>query len=252
MVMKIENYEGSADTFTFPHNPNIVDDPLVNNYTQKIIPYQSRHIFISGGGVMPKPIVITGHFDGTTKNADYANLSKHVYESKLLKKLYFKSDRFYLGFGKMTKQIFTGGRTNFVDYVATFETNIGVLFGDTQRVSGTNAGNVETFVEEITGTIVSGAADVTISDGTNSFTLDSSKFATGNSFVYKFVSMRSAGGSIVITEYRYIEIAGSQVKGIRTTGGDGIPKLAAGVNMSTIVLTNLSTPVVKFRDGFSS
>ena len=250
--MKIENYEGTADAFTFPHNPNVFDDELVPNNTNTLIPYASQHIFVSGGGVNPKKIVLTGHFDGANKNTNYQDLSKHVFETKKLKKLYFGTDRFYLGFGKQIKQVNTGGRTNLIDYIMSFETITGIILGNTQRNSGTNEGNVTTYIEEITGTITDGAVDVTVTDGTNSFTLDSSTFATGNDFVYKFVAMVSSGGGIYITEYRYITIEASQVKGIKTTGGDGIPKLAPGANVSTITTTNLTTSVENFRDGWSS
>jgi len=252
MVMKIANYSGAADTFTFPHNPNVFDDELVPNNTNTQIPYALQHIFVSGGGANPKKIVLTGHFDGASKNTHYQDLSQHVFETKKLKKLYFGTDRFYLGFGKQIKQVNAGGRTNIIDYIMSFETITGILLGETQRTSGTNEGNVTTYIEEITGTITDGANDVTVTDGTNSFTLDSSTFATGNAIVYKFVEMVSSGGGISVTEYRYITIAGSQVKGIKTTGGDGIPKLAAGTNVSTITTANITTSVEKFRDGWSA
>jgi len=250
--MKIANYSGAADTFTFPHNPNVFDDELVPNNTNTIIPYGLQHIFVSGGGVSPKKIILTGHFDGASKNTHYQSLSKHVFETKKLKKLYFGTDRFYLGFGKQIKQVNAGGRTNLIDYIMSFETITGILLGETQRNSGTNEGNVNTYIEEITGTITNGANDVTVTDGTNSFTLDNSTFATGNAIVYKFVAMVSSGGGISITEYRYITIAGTQVKGIKTTGGDGIPKLAPGINVSTITTANITTSVEKFRDGWSA
>jgi len=252
MAMKIENYEGTADAFTFPHNPNVFDDELVLNNTNTQIPYALQHIFVSGGGAAPKKIILTGHFDGSGKLGDYQDLSKHCFETKKLKKLYFSSDKFYLGFGKQIKQVNAGGRTNFIDYIMNFETITGILLGDTQRTADTNAGNVNTYIEEITGTITNGAVDVTVTDGTNSFTLDNSKFSTGNAFIYKFVYMVSSGGGIATTEYRYITIEGTQVKGIKTTGGDGIPKLAPGINVSTITTTNLTSSVEKFRDGWSA
>ena len=100
MVMKIENYEGAASTFTWDYNPNTFDDAIASDYTTTHFPYQRRHHFVSGGGVLPKTIILTGHFSGADKNTDYRTLSGHFIENTKLKKLYFDSNRFYLGFGK--------------------------------------------------------------------------------------------------------------------------------------------------------
>ena len=123
MVMKIENYEGTADTFTFPHNPNSFDAPIVSNHTITKIAYQKHHILVSGGGIEPKGLVLTGHFDGADKRSNYRDLAKHFQETTKLKKLYWESDKFHLGVGREIKETNSGGRTNFVDYVGTFETS---------------------------------------------------------------------------------------------------------------------------------
>jgi len=259
MTMKISNYFGAASTFTWPNNPNTFDDSISSNYTITNIDYQRYHIFVSGGGVPPKTIVLTGHFYGTDKNTDYRTLSGHFMENYKLKKLYFDSDRFYLGFGKLIKKTHSGGRTNFVDYVATFETVVGVLFGETQKTSGTNAGNVTTFVEEITGRH-DGAGDVVISDALgNQITIPEAAFSGKTYFKLKFVKMVDSGDGIYVTEYNYFEVCATadgtytQVKTVQTTDGFGMIQLAADANITTVTVTNTTgTLTKKFRNAYSA
>ena len=120
MAMKIANYSGDADLFTFPNNPNTFDDAIVPNYTKTNVDYQRFHYFVSGGGIAPKMVVLTGHFHGTDKNTNYLALSKHFSETEKLKKLYWESTKFYIGVGNQIKKTHTGGKTNFIDYVANF------------------------------------------------------------------------------------------------------------------------------------
>ena len=259
MVMTLSNYSGTASTFTFPTNPNTFDDNISSNYTITNIMYQRYHIFVSGGGLTPKSIVLTGHFFGADKNTNYRTLSGHFMENYKLKKLYFDSDRFYLGIGKAIKKTHTGGRTNFLDYVATFETIVGILFSNTQKTTGTNDGNVNTFVEEING-IHDGAGDVVISDGLgNQITIPESAFAGKTYFKYKLVKMVDSGDGIYVTEFGYFEVCAtidgtySQVKSVRTTDGFGLIQLAPASNITTVTVTNSTgTLTKKFRDGYSS
>ena len=74
MVMKIENYSGAASTFTWPNNPIVFDDPISANYTITSVGYQRHHYFVSGGGTIPKTIVLTGHFFGSSKVTNYRTL----------------------------------------------------------------------------------------------------------------------------------------------------------------------------------
>lgn len=250
--MKIENYSGTADTFTFPYNPQSFDVPIDSNYTITKIGYQKHHILVSGGGIDPKGIVLTGHFAGTNKMTNFRSLSKHFAENTKLKKLYFESDKFHLGVGKQCKRTHAGGRTNFIDYVATFEAIVGVLFGDTEKTSGTNDGNITTFVTEITGTVTSGSSDVVISDALgNEITIDSSALSTSDTFTYKFVEMVDSGSGIYVSEYAYVEINSVESNNVQTTDGFGVLQIASGANVSTITTTNLSTVTVKFRDGYA-
>jgi len=251
MVMMLSNYTGTADTFTFPHNPQSFDDPIDNNYSITSIPYSRYHILVSSGGIPPKSIILSGHFDGASKLTNYRGLAKHVAENNLLKKLYWETDKFYLCVGKQIKQTNTGARVNMIDYVATFETILDILFGNTQRTSGVNAGNTTTFIEDISGTVTSGASDITISDGLgNSISIPASSLTTGQAFSLKFVNMVSAGGGIYVSEYNYCEVDSTQINTVQTTTGSGLLQLAAAANMTTITTTNITDTVVKFRDGW--
>ena len=261
MVMKIENYTGSASTFNWPNNPNSFDDNISSNYTITNIDYQRFHIFVSGGGVAPKAIVMTGHFFGSSKFTNYTTLSGHFMENFKLKKLYFASDRFYLGVGKEIKKTLSGGRTNFLDYVATFETIVGVLFDDTQKThtdgggEETNSGNVTTFIEEISGVVTSGASDVVITDtiGINEITIPAGSLTTGQTVVVTFVKMVDSGDGVYVSEFNYTTVAGSQIKTVKTTNGFGIIQLGAARTTSDIGVTNLNaTYTIKFRNAYSS
>lgn len=250
--MKIENYEGTASTFTWPNNPKVFDDDLVSNFEISPLVLRQTHIITSGNGISPKSLVLTGFFHGASRRTNYRTLTGHWHESKKLKKLYFESDKFYLGVGKQIKQTNTGGRTNFVDYVATFQAIVGVLFDDTQKTSGTNDGNVETFVESITGTVTSGGTDVTVSDGLgNSIKIQTVGGDAAQSFTLKFVTMKDASGGISISKYNYCEINGTE-RFVETTGGFGMIKIDASANVSTVSTTNLGSVTTTFRDAYSS
>ena len=255
MVMSISNYSGTASTFTFPNNPNTFDDAVSSNYTITSIAYHRHHVFVSGGGVSPKSIVLTGHFFGTTKNTSYNTLSGHFMENYKLKKLYFETTKFYLGFGKAIKKTHTGGKTNFLDYVATFETVFGILFSNTQKTTGTNEGNVTTFIEEITGQY-DGAGDVVIADGlSNTITIKSAKFAGKTYFKYELVKMVSSGGEIYNTDFGVFSVSAT-ADGTYTEVSNsttGLIKLEAAANITTVSVSNTTgTLTKKFRDGFSS
>ncbi len=260
MVMKIENYVAPASTFTWPNNPNVFDDAISSNYTTVNINYQRHHVFVSGGGVIPKTIVMTGHFSGTNKLTNYRTLSGHFMENTKLKKLYFESDKFFLGFGKEIKRTHTGGRTNFLDYVATFEAVIGILFDDTQQThtdggaEKTNDGNVTTFIEEISGVVTNGASDITVADSIgNEITIPAASLTTGQAVVVKFIQMVDSGDGIYVTEYNYTTVAGSQIGTARTTDGFGLIQLEADATTADITVTNLDAGyTIKFRDAYSS
>jgi len=257
--MSISNYSGAADTFTFPHNPNTFDDTLNSNHTFTNIAYQRHHIAVSGGGIDPLSLILTGHMDGTNKLTDYRSLRKHFQETIKLKKLYFETDKFYLGIGKQIKKTNTGGRTNFIDYVATFQTIIGILFDNTQQTytnggaHKTNDGDVTTFIEEISGTVTSGASDIAVADALgNSLKIPTASLTTGQAVVITFVKMVDSGSGIYVTEYNYCTVAGTQIKTIQTTGGFGLIQLAAAASTSGLTISNLAAGyTIRFRNGWS-
>lgn len=260
MAMKIENYDGTADLFTFPNNPNSFDDELVPNYTTTNVDYQRFHYLVSGGGIAPKMLILTGYFFGTDKNTNYLSLSKHFVETQKLKKLYWESDKFYLGVGNNIKKTHTGGRTNFLDYVANFQTIVGILFSSTQQTytNGgshlTNSGNTTTFIEEISGTVTSGDSDLVISDGLgNEITIPSSALTTGQEIIIKFVEMVNSGDGIYVTEYNYTTIAGTQTNSVQTTSGLGLLQIESGLTTSTMSVSNLDAAyTIKFRNGYTA
>ena len=251
-LMSISNYVSPADLFTWPNNPNVFDDTVDSNHQITKIGFQRHHILISGGGIDPESIILTGQFNGAARFTNYRLLSKHFVQTTSLKKLFFESDKFYLGIGRQIKKTHSGPRTMFIDYVATFETILGILFGSTAKTSGTNAGNVNTYVTTITGTVTDGAADIVITDAfDNQITIPASALTTGQAIVYNLVKMVDSGSGIYVSEYAYVSIAGTQTKTVQTTGGFGILQLAPAANITTVTTTNLTDAVKTFFDGYS-
>ncbi|MDI3476931.1 MAG: hypothetical protein PWQ59_456 [Thermoanaerobacterium sp.] len=261
MVMKIENYETwksgiDLDTFTFPHNPSSFDNQVSSNHTITAIPYSEHHIIISGGGHSPITYVLQGFFDGDQKWTNYRNLAKHIHETDKLKKLYFESDKFAVVIGKDIKRTHSGGRTNFIDYVATLESPIEILFGDTLKDNSveaeTNDGDVTTFIEKITGTVTDGNQDIVLSDAIgNRIKIDSSHLTTGHNIVMRLLTFTKGTTNIYKTKYCYVLDTSTGAELTTITTGFGVLKLAAGASTSTISISNLSSPVIYFRDGYS-
>jgi len=247
----VENYDGTADTFTWPYNPQAFDSTTDSNHQITPLPFYRHHILVSGDGIAPKGIILTGHFSGSSMLTDWRNCNKHFSETSKLKKLFFESDKFHLGVGKQIKRTHAGGRTNFIDYVATFDAIVGILFGSTEKTSGTNAGNTKTFVTEITGTVTNGASNVVLEDAIgNTITIPASALTTGHSFKYQLVKMINSGSGIFVSEYSYVEVNGVHIKTVRTTGGMGVLQIEPGENITTVTTSNLSTVTRKFRDGY--
>lgn len=245
MAIKIENYIGSADTFTWPNNPNVFDADMVSNHSITKITYQKHHIVISGGGIEPKGIVLTGQFNGANKRVNYRSMTRHFQETTLLKKLYWETDKFYLGIGKQAKETNSGGRTNFVDYVATFETILGILLDDTEDTSGTNDGNVTTFVTEIIGTVTNGAANITITDNIgNSISIPLAILTTSQNFLYRLVQMVDSGSGIFVSEYAFVAL---EVDAGTTTSTTANKLVQSGQNFSSTV--NVGDIVRNTSDG---
>jgi len=234
MAMSIANYIGLVGTFTFPYNPQSFDDSTDSDHSTKHIPYSDRNIQTAAeGGISPKMPVLQGHFSGTDKRTNYRHLHRHLeMETHRFKKLYFEADKFFLGIGKGCKGTNTGGRTNFIDYVASFECAIGIQLGDTQRTTGTNAGNVPTYVEEIVRIVSSGASDVTVTSGDVVMTIPSSALTTNDKFVFKFIQRVNAGGDIYTTEFNYV---GLGVDSGTTTSTSSFKLVQTGQNFLTTI-----------------
>jgi hypothetical protein len=256
--MKIENYEGTADTFTFPHNPKVYDNSLEKFVDVKNNPYYFSFYGMASPLKNRQSIVINGHFDGSTKNSDYRNLSKHCNESAL-KKLYFENTKFAIVIPNQCKRTHSGGRTLFIDYVASFTSPFSMLFSSTQKNGGStsaeeNEGNILTPIEKITGSVTSGTK-VQINDvNENGFEFTPSN--TGTMTVY-LIKMGSLGGDLVMTEYIYIDVGGTQYTPILSNSDKRIfltleadESLDDAFNGATISgVTNLT---FYFRDGYSS
>ena len=230
--ISISNYVGLADTFTFTYNPMSFDVPFDSDHTTTHIPYTDRNISVSAGGIMPRLLVLSGNFSESSRRANYRSLIKHINENYRLKKLYWESDKFYLCLGKNVKETNQAGRTNFIDYVATLEAVIGILFGNTQRTSGTNDGDITTYLEELTGTVTNGASDITITDNFgNQVTIPNSVLTTSQNFVYKFIA-QVYGGGLYVTEYR---VVGLEVDSGTTTSDSSYKLVQTGQNFTSTV-----------------
>jgi len=251
--MKIDYYDIATNVLTFSVNPQSMDDQISSNYDVKTMLYQRYHMFFGLGGLQPKQVVLTGYFFGTNKMTDYGNLASRWADTQHIHKLYFQSDRFYLGVGQNIKMTQTSSRTNFTDYVATFQTFIGILLGDSAKTTGTNGGNVPTYVTTITGTY-SGSGNVVITDGYgNSTTINGASLVSYTHWRYSLVKLVNAGSNLYYTEYGYCE---------KSTDGNTYTQVAAthspwpilmidvGANVSTITITNSGTNTVTFRDGW--
>jgi len=205
MVMKIENWNGALDTFTFPYNPTVFDVTADSDYVMSTYNYQGYGILSSSGTRFPLSLVLTGHFSGTSKTTNFDTFAQHFGESDRLKKLYFESTKFYLGVGQQLKKVHSGGRTNFIDYVFPFKGICGIAFGDTERTSGTNTGNATTYVKRIIGTVTSGASAVTLSDALGlTVTVPASVLTTNEKVLYQFVWMANTGIGVFQTMYGWV------------------------------------------------
>lgn len=266
--MKVENYTGTADTFTFPHNPQVFDDAIDIFTDQRDYAYAFSYFGKTNPLKARRNIVINGHFDGASKSTHYIDLANHMNSNKL-KKLYFDTDKFYIVLPLQIKKTHSGSRTNFIDYVASFVSPFGILFSNTQKddtfTTGTtswgddtikNAGDAFTPIEKITGT-VSDTDTVTIKDVDDngfSFTAD----GTGTVTIY-LIYMTDLGSDNYFTEYLYaITVSTIQKLTVATNNKSMILGLDADQKLSELFaadgsdFTNITNPTFYFRDGYMS
>ena len=262
-MVKIENYEVTADTFTFTNPPDVFDDAGEANSSAITVPYFSEHVHIGAGGVKPKVLVITGRISGATRNAEFRELCKHfLLEDQKLKKFYFEDDKFYLGHGITCRKTNSGEAVGFINYVATFKVLLPVVFSNTQKVANsgsaeTNQGNLYTYVEEVSGQVANGSVDVTITDSFGYIiTIPSSKINTNDNLVIKLVSMKSVGGGVKYTFYNYLTINATETNGLKDNRYGALKMeegdVAGGGGSPDIVPTNLNSWSIKFRDGYAA
>ena len=257
MVITLSNYDGTGTAFSFPYNPITFDDTIDANHQTTNIDFSNYSFIVSGGGSEPREIVLTGHFSGSSKETYYRELSKTIAEKKI-KMLNFHGDKFYLCIPKQVKRTSSGGRTNFIDYVVTFETIIHILFGSTLRTSGTNAGDATTYIQRIDGRVSNGTLNVVISDALgNQFTIPQTSLDTGDYIRVELVEFVDDGSGFMSTEYIWVKKGTDGVhytaigKYIQNTGYSCFLQLAVGANISTITTTNLTSVTKYFRDGWS-
>jgi len=254
-AIKIDNYEGSADLLTFTVNPRVFDTQRTPFVDRRDFPYAFTFIGLTDLLKATQSTILTGYTTGATKLSDFRDISKQFIEPKL-KKLYFSSDKFRIGIGTGCKDTNSGTRTNYVDYVASFFSPFGILFGDTQNSvayndnTDANDGNIFTPLEEITGSVTSGQT-VSIVDGDgNGFTFVASGSGT---FTFKLITLQSLGSGIQNAAFLVGSI-GSTEQHLKVANDDKsmIIGLESGETMNDISInqTNI-TGAYKFRDGYS-
>lgn len=251
MAMTIANFIGLVDTFTFPHNPQVFDVAAQNNMEIKRHAHYNYATVISTGGVLPKSIILNGHFDGSSKRTNLNDLTKHIQQSQHLKMLIFEATKFHLVVGNQVKETNSGRKTNYIDYVAAFTSIVPGVFSSTLKThtdggaEQTNAGTGSTFVFEIAGTY-DGTGDVVLGDSLgNSLTVASGAFSGTEKVIYRLVvNVPSGSGTLTyVTEYGYVGIQPAYTNSGTTTSATayklndtgGTPNFSATINVGDLV-----------------
>lgn len=260
--MKIENWETykgsiSADTFTFPNAPRVFDVDMNKFVDRRAFAYAFTYFGLTDPLKSGQGFVLNGQFNGSNKNTDFRSLHRQ-FNSQEVKKLYFSSDKFAIGFGTGLKRTHTGGRTNFIDYVANFVSPFGVLFGDDERSgledsSTENSGDAFTPFTRITGHVTKDQTVVINDSDGNGFTFVASD--TGN-FNLRLIYLTDSGDNNRFTEYWYGEIGGvAQSLFVSDNSKSIILGLESGESPDDIfsggTIENI-TPTFYWHDGYSS
>lgn len=258
--LKIDDYENTSDSFTFPYNPNSIEMVTTKFLDNRTLPYSFRFLGFTSSAKSGINITLNGHFDGSTKNSNYRSLVKKVNSPTMLR-LFFETsyDKFYLCTGAVVQKVPTGSRPLHVDYVASFISPFGILFDATQKhgddsSSEENAGDMQTLIEKITGEVVKNVA-VTIADKDgNGFTFVPSENGT---MTYYMIKVRDLGNAIYIAEYGFVDVEGTaQIITNASTSGDLFLKLNPGDSLNDIfatgTITGITDIVFYFRNGWAS
>lgn len=265
--MKIDNYTDangySANTFTFPHNPNAFDVQTDNFVDQQNFAYAFSYFGMTNPIKNKQSGIIKGHFDGASKLSNYRSLSAH-FNSNKLKRLYFGSDKFMIVVPQGIKRTHLGGRTNIVDYVATFISPFGILFDDTQKSGDetgtgsdkTNEGNVTTPVEKIECTVTGGSSFTLADKDNNGFTGTANGSGSVDLIMY-LVTMEDMGSDNYITSYIYVTTDGDATAIKTSTSGKSmLLRIEADEDLGTAMNSGSNNSGVSaityfFRDGWS-
>lgn len=256
--MKIENYSGTADTFTFAHNPNTFDDELNKFLDRRDLPYSFTFLGTTTGLKSRRLLTLTGHFDGTNRLSDYRTLLKHTNDYQI-KKVYWATDKWYLAMGITTKKTPVGTRPNHIDYISSWLSPLGVLFGDSKKSGDEssvqqNSGDAFTPFHKISGTVTA-SSQVTIQDNAG----NGIKFTptdSGTADVY-LVKQTTEDNEVYITEWIYAEIGSTkQVISSASPGTSQIlglePSQSIGNLFSGGTISNISSMTFEFYDGWHS
>ena len=263
-TMKIQNYEDAnsgyaADAFSFPENSRTFNDKLSKFQDIMTFKYAFTYIGLTDPLKSTRNITIAGSFFGSTKEASYRALAKHSNESKL-KEFYFSADKFMIVIPNGPARTQSGGRTNFIDYTASFFSPFGILFKGGTAKSGNagaadkNEGNVPTPIIKITGTVTSGSL-VTIKDKYDNG-IKFTPTASGTATIY-LINLSDLGGENKMTEYLYTLISTTAQKLTNAdNSGSMFMKLNADESLGTLftggTVSGITSLVCYFRDGFSS
>jgi hypothetical protein len=260
--MVIQNYEGSTNTFTFPHNPNVFDasiDPFMDMQRYK---YTFSIIGLANPLMSTHHIVITGHFDGSGKEGNFQDLMEHMNSNQIQQLFFEASTKFYLCLPQQCKKTYSGTRTNFIDYVATFISPFGIVFGSTQKSGAAastddNDGNVATPIEKIVGGVTSGSL-VTVKDvDGNGFTFTPTGTGT---MTMLLMTMNYLGGDAYMTSYIDVKVGTTkQVLAVATNAKSLLLTIPSGGTLASrmtgtgsAVTGFTSGPTFYWRDGWSS
>lgn len=251
--------------FTFQHNPNTFDgtiDPILDITKIK---YTFTIIGVAKPLMSNQSLVLTGFFNGSSKDTYYKYLMNHVNINKL-QKLYYISDasKFYIVQPQQCKKTNSGQRTYFIDYVATFLSPLGILFSSTQKSglkndSGLNAGDVTTPIEMVkTSSNVTSGKEYIIKDKDGNgikFTANATGLLT-----IRLITMSYLGGDAYITSYINVQVGTTkQVIRVATDGKSMLILLDPSETITQKFTGGAVTedgsswnPTFYWRDGYSS
>lgn len=251
----------ASATFTFPNNPTVVNIPFANNMSIAEIPYAKTHIYLGGGGVATRRIVLTGTLFGADKLTNLNKLLGYC-DDNTVRRFWISATRFFNVIGRQCSHTYQGTKTNFIDYVmaidcitpyalaGTASTYTVPLTNDSKTTLNdattsstgafTNAGNAPAFVQwSIENAAGSNITKIEIGDTSD---YDSSPhkiewtgaLASGSTLLISIFGYTATGTRGTMKELRlaYPTVSGTKTGNIRVLG-DAIPWIdAAGADQA--------------------